>query len=406
MQVLRSLLPLGLSVAALLPARLNAQSPVVEYEGAQVLGLELRRLNSAHRVLMIGAHPDDENTSVLSALALGHGADLAYLSLTRGEGGQNAIGPELQEGLGLIRTEELLAARRIDGAQQYFSRAYDFGFSKSADEAFRHWPRDSVLADVVAVIRAFRPDVILTIWSGTPQDGHGHHQAAGMLAREAFDAAADPAKFAGQLTQGLRPHRTGHLFQASWRAGANAPLFVETGNLDPLFGRSHHQIAMESRSRHRSQDQGSAEAAGPQRVGLIPLSGGVPADATSLFDGIESGLATAWGVSNPALRVELTAFAQSATEALSAFNPLRPGGIGPETEQAIANVAAILASEGCSLDDVVKVSVFLVDIGDFGAMNEVYSRLFHQPYPARSTVQVGLGGGARVEIDAVAQSRS
>src|SRR5690606_22255376 len=117
-------------------------------------------------------------------LALGDGADVAYLSLTRGEGGQNLIGPELQEGLGLIRTGELLAARRLDGATQFFTRAYDYGFSKSADEAFTQWPRDSLLADVVHVIRHYRPDVVVSVFSGTPADGHGQHQAAGILARE------------------------------------------------------------------------------------------------------------------------------------------------------------------------------------------------------------------------------
>src|SRR5690606_37258834 len=128
-----------------------------EYEGAAALGLELRRLGTTKRVLMIGAHPDDESTQLLSTPALGQGADFAYLALTRGEGGQNGIGPELQEGLGLIRTEELLAARRLGGARQYFTRAYDFGFSKNAEEAFQHWPREEILGDVVAAARDFGP---------------------------------------------------------------------------------------------------------------------------------------------------------------------------------------------------------------------------------------------------------
>lgn len=172
-----------LAIVLAAPAASVAQQPTPEYEGAVALGLELRRLGTAKRVLMVGAHPDDENTQLLSALALGQGAEVAYLSLTRGEGGQNGIGPELQEGLGLIRTEELLAARRLDGAEQYFTRAYDYGFSKSADEAFRHWPRQALLQDVVAVIRHFRPDVVISVFSGTERDGHGQHQAAGILAR-------------------------------------------------------------------------------------------------------------------------------------------------------------------------------------------------------------------------------
>ena len=124
-----------------------------EYRGAAALGLQLRRLGTTKRVLMVGAHPDDEDTQLLARFALEEGAEVAYLTLTRGEGGQNGIGPELGEGLGLLRTEELLAARRVDGARQYFTRAYDFGFSKSAEETFRHWPREEVLRDVVTVIR-------------------------------------------------------------------------------------------------------------------------------------------------------------------------------------------------------------------------------------------------------------
>ncbi|MBW3630203.1 MAG: PIG-L family deacetylase, partial [Gemmatimonadetes bacterium] len=175
--------------------RLQGQALRTEYEGSTALGLELRRLGTTKRVLMIGAHPDDERTEVLTALALGHGAEVAYLSLTRGEGGQNAIGPELLEGLGLIRSEELLAARRIDGARQFFGRAIDFGFSKNAEETFRHWPHESLLGDVVATVRYFRPDIIISVFSGTPADGHGQHQVSGILAREAFTAAADPARF-------------------------------------------------------------------------------------------------------------------------------------------------------------------------------------------------------------------
>ncbi|MFW6078069.1 MAG: PIG-L family deacetylase, partial [Gemmatimonadota bacterium] len=240
----------------------------LEYEGAPALGLALRRLGRTPRVLMIGAHPDDENTSLLASLALGRGADVAYLSLTRGEGGQNLIGSELKDALGLIRSEELLAARRLDGAGQFFSRAYDFGFSKHADEAFLHWPRDELLDDVVAVVRTFRPDVIVSIFSGTPSDGHGQHQAAGIMAREAFEAAGDPERFPAQLARGLEPHSPARLYQALWRPQGDERVRVETGTLDPLFGRSHHQIAMASRARHRSQGMGGAEPPGPREAAL------------------------------------------------------------------------------------------------------------------------------------------
>jgi len=147
------------------------------------------------RVLWIAAHPDDEDTQLIAWLARGRRVETAYMSLTRGDGGQNLIGNELGEALGVIRTEELLAARRIDGAHQYFGREYDFGFSKTADETLKHWPQDSVLRDVITVMRAFRPHIVITTFSGTPRDGHGHHQVSAIVARQAYDLAADTVRF-------------------------------------------------------------------------------------------------------------------------------------------------------------------------------------------------------------------
>ncbi len=173
-------------------------------------------LGHEKRVLMIGAHPDDEDTELLTVLVRGMGAEAAYLSLNRGEGGQNLIGPELGEALGLIRTEELLAARRLDGARQYFSRAYDFGYSKTLDETWRHWPRDTILKDVVRVVRRFRPQIIVSVFSGTPRDGHGQHQAAGWAALEAFQAAADSTRFPELLrVEGLRPWTALKLYRST-----------------------------------------------------------------------------------------------------------------------------------------------------------------------------------------------
>ncbi len=243
-----------------------AAAQTMEYDGAVALGLSLRRLGTTARVLHIGAHPDDENTALLAGLALGRGADVAYLSLTRGDGGQNGIGPELGEGLGLIRSEELLAARRLDGAEQFFTRAYDFGYSKSAEEAFRHWPRDSLLADVVAVVRRYRPDVIVAVFSGTPADGHGQHEVSGILAREAFLAAGDPNTFPDQIAAGLRPHAPDRFFRSARFRPDQGTASLDTGARDPLLGRSHHQVAMASRSRHRSQDMGVPQAPGPRRT--------------------------------------------------------------------------------------------------------------------------------------------
>jgi LmbE family N-acetylglucosaminyl deacetylase len=314
---------IGLLAAALLlpcaPGPARAQDGGSEYRGAAALGLQLRTLGTTKRVLMIGAHPDDEDTQLLARLALEEGADVAYLSLTRGEGGQNGIGPELGEGLGLLRTEELLSARRVDGARQFFTRAYDFGFSKSAEETFRHWPREEVLRDVVYVIRRYRPDVIVTVFSGTPRDGHGQHQVSAMVAHEAFTAAADPERFPGML----RPWRTAKLYQSMRGNAEGATVRLPIGNLDPLIGRSPFQLAMASRSRHRSQDMGRPELPGPRWGTLrrvFPEGGGTE---PSMWAGIDTTLV----IEGPAESTTARALAryQQQVEAIRArFNPLDP----------------------------------------------------------------------------------
>jgi LmbE family N-acetylglucosaminyl deacetylase len=276
---------LVISVFVTDPALTAAQAAGGDYEGAIATGLSLRRLGTTARVLHIAAHPDDENTALISSVALGQGADVAYLSLTRGEGGQNSIGPELSTGLGIIRSEELMAARRLDGGTQFFARAIDYGYSKSADEAFRRWPREELLADVVEVIRRFRPDVVVSVWSGTPLDGHGQHQASGILAREAVVAAGDAARFPEQILRGLRPHSTPRYYRSAWFGERPPDVELNTGLLDPLLGRSHHQVAMASRSLHRSQDQGRLLEPGPRRTSLhrVDPTTDEPVAATRVF---------------------------------------------------------------------------------------------------------------------------
>ncbi|HEX7120056.1 MAG TPA: PIG-L family deacetylase [Longimicrobiales bacterium] len=327
----------GVLLAALLcsVAPAAAQKSETEYEGATALGLALRRVGPTQRVLMIAAHPDDENTAVLAALALGRGADVAYLSLTRGDGGQNAIGPELQESIGLIRSEELLAARRLDGAGQFFTRAYDYGFSKSADEAFRHWPRDSVLKDVVTVIRRYRPDIVVSVFTGTPRDGHGQHQAAGILAREAFHAAGDPDRFPELTAAGLPPHRPAKLYLARWRGPAEGATRLETGVYDPLFGRSYHQIALASRSRHRSQDMGRALEPGPHAVALERVDAETP-DEPSLFLGVDTTLAQrARSAGAHGAWRALEAYDDIVRRVRAAYNPLAADALVPDLARAI-----------------------------------------------------------------------
>src|SRR3989454_12768620 len=187
-----------LPVIAILTAASVLVAPganIPEDRGAMGLSQALKRLDVIGSVLHTGAHPDDENSALLAWLARGQGVRTAYLSATRGEGGVNLIGSELFETLGVIRTEELMAARRLDHAEQFFTPNYEFGFSKSAEDTFTKWNHDQILGDFVRVIRYFRPEIIISRFTGTPRDGHGHHQVAGLITQEAFRAAADPNRF-------------------------------------------------------------------------------------------------------------------------------------------------------------------------------------------------------------------
>ena len=274
--------------------------------GVAALANTLRQLGSNKRVLMIGAHPDDEDTQLLVLLSRGMGAQAAYLSLTRGEGGQNLIGPELGPELGIIRTEELLAARELDGARQFFTRAYDFGYSKTADETFRFWPRDSILKDVVDVMRRFRPQVVIAVFSGTPADGHGHHQVSAILARQAFDLLKDSAGGPQKFYRSTRGDPTA------------TTLSLAVGTLDPVLGQSFFQVAAASRSRHRSQDMGQLQRAGPATSGVALLAakptpgGGASSGAeTSLFAGVDTA-------------IHVSGYAAQIDSARTALTPWRP----------------------------------------------------------------------------------
>jgi len=285
--------------------------------GVAVLADDLRRLGAVKRVLVIGAHPDDEDTQLLAYLSRGLGVEAAYLSLTRGEGGQNVIGEELGPELGIIRSGELLAARRLDGAHQFFTRAYDFGFSKNIDEAFRFWPRDSVLKDVIDVIRRFRPQVIVSIFTGTPRDGHGQHQVAGAVARQAFDLLKDsswgPVKF----------------YRSSFFDTAGTTLRMAAGTLDPLVGESYYQIAMAGRSQHRSQDMGQIQRPGPSQIRLTLVdSRNRGAGSEGFFAGVDT---TLHG------RDAYVALVDSARRRLS---PYDPGAVAPLLARAVQALGA------------------------------------------------------------------
>jgi LmbE family N-acetylglucosaminyl deacetylase len=310
------------ALVPLLPGAVVAQLDPPGTGGVAALDHELRMLGHYRRVLTIGAHPDDEDTELLTVLVRGMGAEAAYLSLNRGEGGQNLIGPELGEALGLIRTEELLAARRLDGARQFFTRAYDFGYSKSLEETWEHWPQDTVLKDAVRIVRRFRPQIIVSVFSGTPRDGHGQHQAAGWVAREAFAAAGDTARFPELAREeGLRPWTPLKLYRSTRFDSTATTITLDGGVLDRAVGRSYHQIAMESRSLHRSQDMGRLQEVGPSQVPLALVEDRTAEGADGLFAGIDTSLtAMPWrdapGTDGPAARRRFAARADSARKTL------------------------------------------------------------------------------------------
>src|SRR5499427_9157784 len=298
-----------------------------EQMNASEIQLALQKLNVLGRVLYIAAHPDDENTNLMALWANGSLYDAAYLSITRGDGGQNLIGPELRERLGVIRTEELLAARRIDHGKQFFTRALDFGFSKTAEETMRFWDHDKILSDVVWVVRNFRPDVIVTRFSPEDQLTHGHHTASAILAQEAFSAAGDPNRFPDQLA-----------FVKTWRAKRlvwnTSPFFfsnrnlpfdptgltvIEAGGYNPLLGKEYAEIAASSLSMHKSQGVGSPPRRG-ERKEYFKVLAGAPM-TSSLFDGVD----TTWNrISNSG------AIASKARDLVATFVPSDPAASVPK----------------------------------------------------------------------------
>jgi LmbE family N-acetylglucosaminyl deacetylase len=258
---------------------------------------EMRSFSTMGSVLYIAAHPDDENTQAITYWARGRGYRTAYLSLTRGDGGQNVLGPQLLERLGVARTQELLAARRLDGGRQYFTRAKDFGYSKDYRETLRIWDRQAILADIVRVIRSFRPDVIVTRFEREPGETHGHHTASTVLAIEAFELVGDPRAFPEQLPalSPWQPKRIVHnVGPAGMGSGAVAgegarAVHMDVGGNDPVLGESFASIAARSRAMHKTQ---GFDADGGPRGGwrkterFLPLAG-EPA-TKDLLDGVDT----------------------------------------------------------------------------------------------------------------------
>lgn len=267
-----------------------AQTPA-SYSSAD-LQQQFKKLDVLGSVLYIAAHPDDENTRLLAYLARERQYRTGYLSLTRGDGGQNLIGDEQGIELGLIRTQELLAARRIDGAEQFFSRAYDFGFSKSTEEALSMWDREKVLADAVWVIRKFQPDVIITRFPPDSRAGHGHHSASAVIAHEAFKAAADPKRFPEQFAYGVKPWQAKRILWNTFNFGgnnttSNDQLKLDVGGYNPALGKSYGEISAESRSQHKSQGFGVPAARGAS-IEFFSFTDGEPAK-TDIMDDVNTG---------------------------------------------------------------------------------------------------------------------
>ena len=317
--------------------------PLASGDGREALGLALRELNSTGVFMMITAHPDDENNALLARLSRGEGHRAVLLSATRGDGGQNEIGPELFDALAVLRTEELHAAHRLDGAEQYFSRAIDFGYSFSIEETFERWGREEILGDFVRMIRTIRPDVV----SALPPEGRGggqHHQASAVLAHEAWHAAADPDRFADQIAAGLDPWQAQKFYFRvgfPFGMGGGPPGFrsrsasdpdlttVDLGGYDPLLGATYAEIGSRARGMHKCQGTSqlvalpSGASGGRYRLAETTLPGQRRANETSLFDGVDTsieGLSRFAGANPPGELVRaLAGVAGRAREALERF---------------------------------------------------------------------------------------
>ena len=257
--------------------------------------LRLKKLNVLGTVLYVAAHPDDENSRLIAYMAKDRLYRTGYLSMTRGDGGQNLIGDEQGVDLGLIRTQEMMAARRVDGADQFFSRAFDFGFSKSTDEAMRTWDKEKILSDVVWVIRKYQPDVIITRFPPDSRAGHGHHSASAVLAHEAWDAAADPNRFPEQFKYGVKPWRAKRVLWNSFNFGpglnttSDDQMKIDVGGFNPIIGKSYGEVAAISRTNHKSQGAALTPARG-ESMEYFTLVAGDAAHGDPM-----EGVVTNWG---------------------------------------------------------------------------------------------------------------
>ena len=316
--VMRPYFLLAFFLPFLCPAQPSSQPDAAEIQ------LKLKKLNFLGSVLYLAAHPDDENTNIIAYLSNERLATTAYLSLTRGDGGQNLIGPEIRSLLGLIRTQELLAARRIDGGQQFFTRAIDFGYSKSAAEAFSIWGKEAVLSDAIKIIRQYKPDVIITRFPPDERAGHGHHTASAMVAAEAFDLAAQPKVFPEQVkTLGTWQVKrlytnTGRWWNRTVNEDTPGVITLDVGGYNQLLGKSYSEISALSSSQHKSQGWGRRGERGEKLEFLEHMKG--DRATANIFEGVD----TTWSRVRGGNKVQLLV-----TQALREFNPQDPASSVP-----------------------------------------------------------------------------
>src|SRR5438876_7731898 len=301
----RSFLSSLILVAALvtIPVAQMRVVPLDDVKGHVALGLVLRHLANVGIFLHTTAHPDDENNGLLVMLNRGMGYRTALATATRGNGGQNEIGPEIFEALGVLRTGELAALHRFDGAEQYFTRAVDFGYSFSLEETFEKWGRDEITADYVRLIRMIRPDVIITL-PPTGNAGGQHHMASAVITRDAYKLAGDPTKYPEQIKDGLRAWQPKKLYEAAGFGFPGEPetsgriTRINSGVYDPLLGKTYSEIGSEARSMHKCQGAGqllslpAPAAQSSYQLVETTFPGQMQKDETSLFDGVDSSIAS------------------------------------------------------------------------------------------------------------------
>ncbi len=341
---------LFLSFCLLLVFELNAQAPE-RYNSSEIFKM-IQKMNVLGNALYVAAHPDDENTRMITYLSKAELVNTAYLSLTRGDGGQNSIGPEQSELLGVIRTQELLSARRVDGGTQFFTRVMDFGYSKSADETLNIWNRDELLEDAVWVIRKFKPDVIITRFPSDRRAGHGQHETSAIIAEEAFELSADRNVFPEQLKY-VDPWQPTRIFMNTgrwWNSNiqeSDSVISIDIGEYDPLSGLSYSELGADSRSQHRSQAFGVTWRRGTSKEYLEFIKG------KDMEPGLFEGIDITWN------RINRMDIASDVTEILNNYDFKSPAGSIPELIKLRAKISEVgdefwKRKKLKELDDIIK----------------------------------------------------